>query len=194
MHIAELSQVSGYTESEARAILSAAGYQLKGQEVFGLVNVDDKEMTADDYLRAAKKARVDAAQLPPASNQSAAPLATAPKTIPPKRGGGGRKKKGEQLQDAGESYQATDLALQEQTALAGVSAGVELAELFAGARQHGMLKTMASRNQQLADVMGAQVRTIREDNENTIDIEAIYEAAAMGKSASPTVGLQLFDS
>ena len=191
MNINELSQIAGYTESEARAILSAAGYQLKGQEVFGLANLDGKDITADEYLRAAKKQGIDTAQLPPAPQPNAAALA-------PAKGGkvakSGRKKKGEQLQSAGESYQATDLALQEQTAIAGVSAGVELAELFAGAREMGMLKTMASRNQQLADVMGTQVRTIRENNENTIDIEAIYEAAAMGKSASATVGLQLFDS
>lgn len=196
MHINDIAQsVGGFTELEMRDILSGAGYQIQGDIITGTVDIEGKKLTADEYLRAAKKAGVRASQIPAAPSQSASPLAPAPKAIPPKRGGkGGRDKKGEQLQDAGESYQATDLTLQEQTAIAGVNAGVELAELFAGARQMGMLKTMASRNQQLADVMGGQIQSTRENNENTIDIKAIYEAAAMGKLPAETVGLQLFGS
>lgn len=190
MNIVELSQIVGYSEAEARAILFAGGYQIKGDTVTGLVAVDGKNLTADEYLEAAKKTGVNVDQLPPAPQSSTAALAPTDKGAVAKKGG--RKKKGEQLQTAGESYQATDLTLQEQTAIAGVNAGVELAELFAGARQMGMLKTMASRNQQLADVMGGQIQATRENNENTIDIEAIYESAAMGKLPADTVGLQLF--
>lgn len=192
MHIAELSQISGYTENQTRTILSTAGYQLKGQEVFGLANLDGKDVTADEYLRAAKKAGVDADQLPPAPQSNTAALAPADKGTVAK--GKGRSIKKSQIEKAGENVQSSTANLQKQAVEAGVKTGIDLGNLFAGGQQMAFLGTVASHNDQFAAVLGGQISVVNQEAEDAIDIEAIYESAAMGKSAAPTVGLQLFGS
>lgn len=193
MHINDIAQsVGGFTELEMRDILSAAGYQIQGDIITGTVEIEGKKLTADEYLRAAKKAGIRAGQLPPTPQSNTTALAPSTKGAVTK--GKGRSTKKSQIEAAGQNVQDSTANLQKQAVEAGVKTGIDLGNLFAGSQQIAFLQTVAGNNQQLAAVLNGQISAVNAEAEDVIDIEAIYEAAQMGKSASATVGLELWGS
>lgn len=197
MLITEIAEYFNLEASEVEKILMVAGFNFDAGSATGTVEIEGKSYTADEYIEKVKKTAgeqgVTIAQLLnlKASESAKTSKALAPTTEkkPAKRG---RKAKQSQIEVAAEKFQSSNADLQREAVEAGISTGIQLANIYSASTQHGFLSKVAQNNEQLASVLGGEINRIHQETEDLIDVEAVYTQLE-GNEDTPVL-TQLFGS